>query len=271
MTVAWKESYRIGQSAVDQQHQELFQSLQRFEELSSAQELETMFAFLLHYLERHFADEERFMGDIDFYEFEAHRERHFEFQLRLQRLSEGAVSEENWQEVALQLQREVTTWLIEHILEWDLRIGEYYRELHSNDRTFDLPQQATLLLCDSDRSSRRRVRQVLLPYQYRIDEAIDLGHAFRSASEIRYDVIFLHCPLSQVGAQGAARGMAHFSDFRRRLRQLRPTEGETPLIFLSSEEGVVGCEQALKLGADDCLVKPLAGLEVKSCLQRWLR
>lgn len=79
----WKEEYCIGVAHIDQQHKQLFEAvdhwLKAIEMGASKAEFEAVLAFLKDYVVTHFNDEEAYMLEIDYVDFELHLKTHTAF------------------------------------------------------------------------------------------------------------------------------------------------------------------------------------------------
>ena len=130
--IAWKEDYELGNSFVDSQHKRLFElvnnigkSCRENDDIGSL--CETL-DFLLQYTIQHFSDEEALQIKYEFPEYENHKKLHEEF--------EAAVSEKvsefkktgSTEELNDTVNEIVITWLVNHILKEDMKIGTYIKD-----------------------------------------------------------------------------------------------------------------------------------------------
>ena len=133
----WKENYRVGVEAIDEQHMELFKNLGDFIQLVQNKGLawedrldkakETL-VFLQDYVVYHFDEEEKLQEKIGYPGLEVHREAHRKFKAGIndyvEIFSQGGFTEEKMQEFSAKLM----TWLIMHVGKMDQEIGKYVKE-----------------------------------------------------------------------------------------------------------------------------------------------
>ena len=76
----WYESYCIGVASIDSQHKEMVRMVSRLQTTLVGGDINLEVAnalrFLVDYTKRHFADEEKFMSEINFEELVRHKELH---------------------------------------------------------------------------------------------------------------------------------------------------------------------------------------------------
>jgi hemerythrin len=129
----WKEKYKIGVELIDRQHRELFRRVSDFvktvqgegeweEKLSKVKET---LEFMKEYVITHFNDEEIYQKEIDYPEYEKHRQIHQKFKDEVgkyvEKFQQEAYSEETVQEFGGKLM----AWLINHVAGEDQKIGYF--------------------------------------------------------------------------------------------------------------------------------------------------
>ena len=87
MSLEWKDSYKIGDPEVDQQHQYLFELTNEFMKADSLSALRSLLMSLYKHTREHFEKEEALMRRIGFPELAAHLEIHNQLLRRLNELS----------------------------------------------------------------------------------------------------------------------------------------------------------------------------------------
>lgn len=129
MAFQWNASYAVGVPAIDTQHQELFTRisalLDAMREQKGQLEVGKTLRFLENYVIEHFGMEEALMSRIGYSALTAHRTQHQAFihdftALKAQFTAEGATSS-----LVIQVQRRVCDWLVQHIKQTDLLLGQY--------------------------------------------------------------------------------------------------------------------------------------------------
>ncbi len=124
--VLWKPCYCIGDPKIDAQHQNLVSLLNSLNEciqrVSSKKLIDCTLMELVRYGEEHFRDEEDLMQRIGFPELDRHRKEHekllvevFAFKKRFDR----------GQATKMELLYFLRDWLIDHIINEDLKIRHY--------------------------------------------------------------------------------------------------------------------------------------------------
>ncbi|HZJ85038.1 MAG TPA: hemerythrin family protein [Syntrophomonadaceae bacterium] len=132
----WKEKYKIGVELVDGQHKELFNRISDFVKIvqdkkSSWDEKvnqvkETMY-FMQDYVVTHFADEEKYMAEIDYPELEEHKKIHADFKAGVFNYVNRLETEGYSEELAQEFGAKIMAWLIMHVAATDQKIGAYVR------------------------------------------------------------------------------------------------------------------------------------------------
>jgi hemerythrin len=114
--VAWLQRYSVGVEELDEQHQAIFRIVNQLDDAISAgakHEIVGTFSRVMDYARAHFAHEEAFMARIEYAELEGHQREHARFVSKITNLWEGFLAGED--DIAPELQRFLTEWLIGHI------------------------------------------------------------------------------------------------------------------------------------------------------------
>ncbi|MDR3437184.1 bacteriohemerythrin [Telmatospirillum sp.] len=125
--IRWQDSFLIGISAIDSDHQVMVSLLNQLfearEEGQSRDVVGSVFNVLVEYTVTHFTREERLMKVCGFPDFSLHQELHRRLAVRVQALQQqyecghhAAVDE---------LLEFLKNWLVEHIIGEDTRIGPW--------------------------------------------------------------------------------------------------------------------------------------------------
>ena len=146
--IEWDPSLSMGVDTLDLQHREL---IERINDLRSAislgqarSETGRMFSFLEEYVKVHFTMEETLMKRKKYREYVAHRQEHLNFltmflemKQRYEDLaSQGAVLSF----LAVDLDRKLAEWLVEHITKVDKQFGEFLGQPQPSTGDIELPQ-----------------------------------------------------------------------------------------------------------------------------------
>jgi len=132
----WKEKYEIGVETVDNQHKELFHRV--FDFLAAVQrkgdwsekipKVKETLAFMQEYVIVHFRDEEDYQLQINFPEYEEHKEVHAKFRGMINQYAVRFAEEGFTQALVQEFSGKLMTWLIVHVADMDQRIGAFVRE-----------------------------------------------------------------------------------------------------------------------------------------------
>lgn len=131
----WKEKYKINVDLIDDQHKELFGRLSNFIQVvqneyswdEKIEEVKETMAFMQEYVVFHFDDEERYMQEIDYPNFEPHKKIHEDFKATVNTYVEIFQKEGYTEDKIQELCAKLMTWLIMHVGKMDQQIGKYVK------------------------------------------------------------------------------------------------------------------------------------------------
>lgn len=133
---AFTDKYKTGVELIDTEHKQLFDIIREVNDLIHEEllhdkydEIMRLLAKLREYTEFHFGDEEALMKEIHYPAYDAQKRAHTAFVERLVEidLSELDAMDDNQQEYLTDLIAFLLTWLTNHILGSDKKIGEFMR------------------------------------------------------------------------------------------------------------------------------------------------
>ena len=124
--VAWNDAYSVGNMSLDEQHKQILAMINELytaiKEGHDREAVEPLLRRLWQYIEAHFSDEEQFMREHDYPDFEYHKSLHDRLRSRT------AVYLENPNHVVGEnLLRFLKSWWLEHIQEEDQQYTPYAR------------------------------------------------------------------------------------------------------------------------------------------------
>ncbi len=122
MSLEWKDSYRMGDPEIDQQHQYLFELTNEFMAVDSLSALRSLLMSLYKHTREHFEQEEALMRKIGFPELELHLEHHNQL---LRRLSELSMDVGKGYMNKPAINALMSEWANKHILVDDMKITEF--------------------------------------------------------------------------------------------------------------------------------------------------
>lgn len=133
MLPKWSNEYSVHNFMIDEQHKKLFELANMADNMVSKQtdpiEIKKVLAALFSYMKTHFEDEEAFMRSIKFPALESHKEHHREIVTEMTALIKN-MKYDFKQQLAIITEQ----WLLRHILQEDMRIGEYQQEMLAKKR-----------------------------------------------------------------------------------------------------------------------------------------
>lgn len=123
--LAWSESYRIGSTAIDEQHQEIF--LRAADVIAAtSRDGQTMSAMRLQrYALTHFSHEEDLMRRLNYPGIAEHVRQHEELTVRLKDISRQIA---NHNMVKAELEEFIAHWLLKHIGTVDTQLAAYLKK-----------------------------------------------------------------------------------------------------------------------------------------------
>ena len=129
MNIEWKDSYRIGDEAIDRQHQELFELANAMFAATEkpAQLLGAMKLF--KHVREHFADEEALMKMVGFPGYKAHVESHNRILKNLGEVSHAIGKDAMDPKVVVEF---LTDWGLKHIPQDDAQVAAYVKAQSPN-------------------------------------------------------------------------------------------------------------------------------------------
>lgn len=129
----WKDKYKIGVEKIDEQHRELFRRVEDFIKTvrsegiweEKQQKVQETLEFMSGYVVSHFADEEAYQQEINFPEYEEHRQLHERFKTEVGKYVDRFAEEGFDEELVQEFSGKLMTWLIYHVAGVDQNIGTY--------------------------------------------------------------------------------------------------------------------------------------------------
>jgi len=131
--LAWSEDFEIGCDQVDSQHKRLFELVNDLVKACTegydTDVLNETITFLVQYTVLHFKDEETFMINHNYLEYEPHKQLHEDFKVTVGELVQEFNNTGSTQELSNNVNKVVVRWLINHIQREDKNIGVHVRNL----------------------------------------------------------------------------------------------------------------------------------------------
>ncbi len=128
-TIEWNESLSIGVPLIDGQHLEWVRRYndvaRAIEERHGVEKVSSTLAFLVGYTKEHFSEEESRMAQADYPDQDAHKERHASLLDTLGGLVQDFREDGPTEELAIAMDTFLANWLIKHIRDVDMKLGEF--------------------------------------------------------------------------------------------------------------------------------------------------
>ena len=122
MTIEWKNSYKIGNAAIDAQHQVWFARINSFLEATDSKSLQYCEVMMNQYTRVHLKFEEQLMLDIRYPEIESHLQQHRELLAKLEeieaQIDNGTLDTAQWTSF-------LSDWLLNHIRVYDTKLAAF--------------------------------------------------------------------------------------------------------------------------------------------------
>jgi len=130
--IAWSEEYELGNDFVDSQHKRLFELVGNIGnscvEGGDIGALSETLDFLLQYTVQHFSDEEALQLKHGFPDYENHKKLHEEFEATVSEKVAEFKEKGSTKDLSDTVNEFVITWLVNHILKEDMKIGAYIKD-----------------------------------------------------------------------------------------------------------------------------------------------
>ena len=123
-----------------------------------------------------------------------------------------------------------------------------------------MPSTARILLAEDNLVNQRVALAVLRKLGLQADTALNGAEALTAATATPYDLILMDCQMPEMDGFQATRG----------IRAMEAGERRVPILAMTANAMQGDRERCLEAGMDDYLAKPVAILDLKHALQRWL-
>jgi len=134
MLIEWEEKYSLKHERIDTQHQELFRLANAVQNLNAETttkaELSKLFKEFFDYMAHHFQEEEAYMQRIDYPLFPKHHALHESI---IEGMTKILKEKKSLEQVQERMKFIVQKWLVEHILENDLKIEKWRKSISVED------------------------------------------------------------------------------------------------------------------------------------------
>jgi hemerythrin len=122
MDIQWKDSYKIGHTEIDTEHQHLFHLAGKLLDAQDRPSQQAVAMAFYKYTREHFEHEETLMRETGYPGYQAHIGWHNRIISRLNEISEGISRQEPDRQA---LESLMNDWLVTHIAEEDAQLAQY--------------------------------------------------------------------------------------------------------------------------------------------------
>lgn len=126
MATQWKDAFSLHHETIDAQHKELFRLANFVENIDARTitklELSTLFKEFFDYMRTHFSEEEAYMDSIGYPLLDSHKKLHQDI---IDTISDTLQKKKTVQELQQAMKDASHKWLVEHILNHDLKIEKW--------------------------------------------------------------------------------------------------------------------------------------------------
>lgn len=141
MNTEWSERFSLHHETLDNQHKELFRLANTVKKLNvkttTKEELGVLFKEFFNYMAEHFKEEEAYMQSIEYPLFEQHHKFH---EAIIAGMTKILREKKGIEELQIKMKFITQKWLIEHILENDLKIEKWRKGTTvSNEDMLNIP------------------------------------------------------------------------------------------------------------------------------------
>ncbi|RJQ49951.1 MAG: hemerythrin [Nitrospiraceae bacterium] len=139
----WTEDLSVGIEIIDTQHKELFTRINDLVDAIRSHtckyKISDVVKFLDDYIVFHFGEEEKYMLERGYPEYEQHRKQHEKFMGNFAYLKEELMKLEGGKkpgsyDLSVETNQVVVDWILEHIAKLDKRFGKFIAESKGMDR-----------------------------------------------------------------------------------------------------------------------------------------
>ncbi|NJD55364.1 MAG: bacteriohemerythrin [Nitrospirae bacterium] len=129
----WTEDLAVGVEAIDSQHKELFRRINGLVDAIGQGKcksvIDSVITFLEDYAVVHFSAEESSMVKNAYPEYDQHRKQHSLYLANLSDLKKELAEDGPSYVLSVTTNQVVVDWIISHILQTDMKFGEYLKKI----------------------------------------------------------------------------------------------------------------------------------------------
>ncbi|AHJ13862.1 bacteriohemerythrin [Sulfurospirillum multivorans] len=140
MFIEWNEKFSLHHALLDKQHQELFDLANAVQALdpdkTDKAELGKLFKEFFDYMAKHFKEEEAYMQSLEYPLLEKHKKFHESI---IEGMTKILKEKKGIEDLQKSMKMIAKKWLVEHILENDLKIEKWRKSITVSDEDLHAP------------------------------------------------------------------------------------------------------------------------------------
>jgi hemerythrin len=128
VAIIWDDSLKTGISIIDEQHEQLFETINKFEKFKESNTgLKEILIELQTYMTRHFITEEEYMRYTEYPDYINHKKAHDKFLDDYRELIKKNLTNDCILNSGLALTKFAEDWLTEHYTNTDIKMAKHIR------------------------------------------------------------------------------------------------------------------------------------------------
>lgn len=133
LVIIWNDNLKTGISSIDEQHQELFETINKLEKCKISESIfYKVLSDLNRYISVHFVTEEDYMKHTGYPNYKQHKECHEKFSTDFKKLLKENSSNSSIMESRIELIDFVENWLRNHYENEDVEMATYLNKKSNN-------------------------------------------------------------------------------------------------------------------------------------------
>lgn len=128
--ILWNENFSVNIKILDEQHQRLFEIVNRLIETSdavvSSEIISDTLTEMTEYAQYHFSKEEQYMHEYGYPEYQSHKKEHNEFKRKAAELCLDTMQKKTT--IPIEILVYLKGWLVNHVLKSDMKYSAFFKK-----------------------------------------------------------------------------------------------------------------------------------------------
>ena len=134
MTISWNDNLKTGIHDIDEQHQQLFETINKLEKFKESNiGLKDVLVELQTYMLRHFKTEEEYMRYTNYPDYTAHKNAHDKVLEDYREIMKKDLATDFALNPRMELTTFIEDWLTDHYTNTDVKMADYIRNCQQNN------------------------------------------------------------------------------------------------------------------------------------------